>query len=173
MLLSSVLMHILHAFSLLLSSLHALWLCNFNFSTAHQGNQEDCIELQMVSGAVEAGVDQGGGGCIDQMGLGGGCIDQVGLGRAVSGSTGSRGLTASVTRVLSALFLGRPTPLTMSWPTSRGSFRFTFLSELHSVGVSGPLQSVHRPRDMIYFLLAMTNSFQILISKVYPALHIF
>ena len=104
MLLSSVLMHILHAFSLLLSSLHALWLCNFNFSTAQQGNQEDCIELQMVSGAVEAGVDQGSGGCIDQMGLG----------RAVSGSTGSRGLTASVTRVLSALFLGRPTPLTMS-----------------------------------------------------------
>ena len=32
---------------------------------------------------------------------------------------------------------------------------------------SGPLQSARRPRDVIYFLKAMTNSFQTLISKVY------
>ena len=35
------------------------------------------------------------------------------------------------------------------------------------VGVSGHSQSVSGPWDVICFLKAMTNSFQILISKVY------
>ena len=33
------------------------------------------------------------------------------------------------------------------------------LSDFHFVGVSGPLQSVRRPQDMIYYLKAVTNSF--------------
>ena len=49
------------------------------------------------------------------------------------------------------------------------------LSDFHCVGVFGPLQSARapvdpdyrRPRDMIYFLKAKTNSFQTSISKVY------
>ena len=38
------------------------------------------------------------------------------------------------------------------------------LSDFHCVCVSGPLHSVHRSWDVIYFLKAMTNSFQL--SKV-------
>ena len=52
------------------------------------------------------------------------------------------------------------------------------LSHVHCVGVSGPLQSVSRPWDGIYFPKAMTNTFQTSISKVYfcdvyPAIRIF
>ena len=34
------------------------------------------------------------------------------------------------------------------------------LSDFQCVGVSGPFQSVYEPRDVIYFLKAITNSFQ-------------
>ena len=41
------------------------------------------------------------------------------------------------------------------------------LSHFHCIDVSRPLQSVRRPRDVKYFLKAMTNSFQTSIFKVY------
>ena len=40
------------------------------------------------------------------------------------------------------------------------------LSDFHSVGVSGLLQSVCQPWDVIYFLKGMTNRFQISIFGV-------
>ena len=40
------------------------------------------------------------------------------------------------------------------------------LSDFHPVGVSGPSWSVRRPWDVIHFLKAVTNSFQILIIRV-------
>ena len=46
-----------------------------------------------------------------------------------------------------------PTPV----PQSVG--RSLILSDFHCVGVSGLLRSVRRPRDVIYFPKAMTNSF--------------
>ena len=46
------------------------------------------------------------------------------------------------------------------------------LSDFLCIGLAGPFQSVRGPRDVIYFLKAMTNSFQTLIyfCKVYPAI---
>ena len=44
-------------------------------------------------------------------------------------------------------------------------FSFT-LADFHCVDVSGPLKSVRIPRNVICYPKAMTNSFQILISKV-------
>ena len=45
--------------------------------------------------------------------------------------------------------------------------RVLTLSDFHCVCVSGPLQNVRGPRDVIYFPKAITNSFRTSISKVY------
>ena len=63
-------------------------------------------------------------------------------------------------------FLGKSELFTSPAPTH---FRYNLHVpgyNLHCyVGVSGPLQSLCRPRDVKYFLKAMTNSFQILLLR--------